>query len=58
MIALKWWQKVLKTDIVEEHTWEKSNGSLVHMFVDARSTPARCAAVLYIDGGLSLFHIT
>ena len=49
-IALKWWKAVLNRDVVETHPWKVDERALAHLFVDARSTPARCAAVLYLDG--------
>ena len=49
-IALKWWEAVLNRDVVETHYWKADERALTHLFVDARSTPARCAAVLYLDG--------
>ena len=48
--ALEWWLWVLKQDIVEEKAWGAPGSPPAHLFVDARSTPARCAAVLFIDG--------
>ena len=48
--ALKWWLWVLKQDIVQEKLWKTISSPPAHLFVDARSTPARCAAVLFIDG--------
>ena len=37
-------------DITEDTVWGEPRESLVHLFVDAASTPAWLAAVLYIDG--------
>ena len=48
--ALEWWLWVLKQDIVQEKPWKTVSSPPAHLFVDARSTPARCAAVLFIDG--------
>ena len=49
-VALRWWRYVLSLNICEEHPWVESSSPLAHLYVDARSTPARCAAVLFIDG--------
>jgi len=48
--ALKWWLQVLETDIVEERAWRTPELPPARLFVDARSTPPRCAAVLFING--------
>ena len=53
-IALKWWKAVLDRDVVETHYWKADERALTHLFVDARSTPARCAAVLYLDGSFQV----
>ena len=37
-------------EVVEERRWRVPESPLVHLFVDARGVPARCAAVLFIDG--------
>ena len=46
--ALEWWLAVLQNEITEVRAWHQSNTPICHMFVDAASTPARCAAVLFI----------
>ena len=48
--ALEWWDNVLAHDIAEQRVWEQSERPVCRLFVDAASTPARCAAVLFIDG--------
>ena len=48
--ALKWWCAILTWDLAEERTWEQSERAPVHLFVDARGQPPRCAAVLFVDG--------
>ncbi len=48
--ALLWWCEVLKYEICEERPWTMPRSSPLHLWVDARSTPPRCAAVLYADG--------
>ena len=50
LIALKWWLAVLQMGIVEERAWDLSCEPLLHLFVDARGVPPRCAAVLFING--------
>ena len=49
-IALRWWLRVLELDIVEDRSWHVPELPPARLFVDARSTPPRCAAVLFIDG--------
>ena len=41
---------MLELDIVEERSWYAPELPPVHLYVDARSTPPRCAAVLFING--------
>jgi len=48
--ALRWWTVVLQYDVVEERCWSVPERPLAHLFVDARGCPARCAAVLFVDG--------
>ena len=50
LIALKWWLVVLQMELTEERVWEMSNEPLLHLFVDARGVPPRCAAVLFFNG--------
>ena len=49
-IALKWWVAILELEIAEQRAWTAPERPPVYLFVDARGKPARCAAVLYIDG--------
>ena len=37
-------------DVAEERCWRAPESPVAHLFVDARGVPARCAAVLFIDG--------
>ena len=48
--ALRWWEHVLNLEIAEQRSWNQRSMSPAHLYVDARSTPPRCAAVLFIDG--------
>ena len=49
--ALRWWLRVLRLNITEELELLKSpERAICRLFVDAASTPAHCAAVLFIDG--------
>ena len=49
--ALQWWLYILDAGICEEHPWEAPETPLLHLFVDARGEPARCAAVLFSEEG-------
>ena len=40
----------MELDICEQHEWAEPNQPPVHLFVDARGSPPRCAAVLIVDG--------
>jgi hypothetical protein len=48
--ALQWWLSVLQQRVTELREWEQTIVPACHMFLDAASTPARCAAILFIDG--------
>ena len=48
-LALEWWLQVLEMDIAEERRFEGSASSTGHLFTDARSTPPRVAAVLFMS---------
>ena len=48
--ALWWWRGVLDMGIREKRPWLGKACSPVHLFCDARSTPPRVAAVLFVDG--------
>jgi hypothetical protein len=50
MRALLWWRDVLLHGVTEMRLWSVVCRGLCHLFVDAASTPARCAAVLFVDG--------
>ena len=45
-----WWCNTLVADICEEHEWKAPDSALAHMLVDARGSPAHCAAVLFVNG--------
>ena len=49
-VALKWWRRVLAMDLCEVHEWAADKKPVAHLFVDAAGSPARCAAVLFLDG--------
>ena len=51
-LALEWWLEVLQLRLVQQRSWRGSVAKPVHLFCDARSTPPRLAAVLFIDGGI------
>ena len=48
--ALKWWRKVLMHSVAEQRPWHEGHQRPCFLFVDAASSPARCAAVLFRDG--------
>ena len=48
--ALRWWLSVLDQGISECRPWAMSEAEPCRLFVDAASTPARLAAVLFCDG--------
>ena len=50
--CLQWWQEVFKLDLSQTKPWNEPQGQPVHLYVDARSTPPRLAAVLSVDGRL------
>ena len=50
LAALKWWLVVLVENVSEQRLWCGTDSRVCQLFVDAASTPARCAAVLCIDG--------
>ena len=52
---LIWWKTVLSLGIAEAIPWHNELSTPVHLFVDAASTPPRCAAVLVVDG---VYHYT
>lgn len=49
MEALRWWRHILGGEISETNAWLEDDSPPCHMFVDAASTPPRCAAVLVIN---------
>lgn len=48
--SLVWWLKALAEKVCEQRLWNMERKELLHMFVDARSTPPRVAAVLFKNG--------
>ena len=54
-VALSWWLAVLKSDIVETRRWHEPTGRPMHLFVDARGYPPRCAAILFTCDGRVLW---
>ena len=52
LTALKWWSEILSEDITESKARVEPKQRSCHLFVDAASTPPRCAAVLIMDGGV------
>ncbi len=48
-LALRWWHQVLSDSIAELHAWVPDVSGVAHLFVDAASTPARCAEILFIN---------
>ena len=51
--ALQWWSRVLRLEISETREWQHVDNGACHLFVDAASSPARCAAVLFHSGGIA-----
>ncbi|CAK0791693.1 unnamed protein product, partial [Prorocentrum cordatum] len=49
-LALHWWAQVLELRLREVASWKQGDMPAAHMFCDARSTPPRAAAVIFIDG--------
>jgi hypothetical protein len=48
--ALQWWLDVLRRKVSETRSWNEPLLTVCRLFVDAASTPPRCAAVLFVDG--------
>ena len=48
--SLLWWKTALESNLSELRSWEDSQQSVCRILVDAASTPACCAAVLFCDG--------
>ena len=51
-LALRWWQRVLSKAIAETYPWKREQLPPAVVLVDARGAPARCAAVLMVDGAI------
>ena len=47
-LALQWFLEVLSRNIAEERRFERVSSRTAHLFTDARSTPPRVAAVLFM----------
>ena len=54
--ALEWWRVMLTKGIAEFHDWEAPTGQPVHLFADARGSPAHVGAVLVVDGACYWTH--
>ena len=52
-VALEWWAEVLALELCETRAWVPDRREAAQLFVDARSTPPRVAAVLFLDGQAS-----
>ena len=49
-LVLLWFIELLEAGLVEARSWCEDDSEPARLFVDARSTPPRCAAVLFVDG--------
>ena len=49
-VALEWWADVLALELCEVRAWVPDQREAAQLFVDARGTPPRVAAVLFLDG--------
>lgn len=50
--TLVWWRTILADCRVEKYCWKQPDKSVVHLFCDAAGSPARIAAIAWIDGKL------
>ena len=50
LAALCWWRDTLQAGVAEERQWAMHDAPPCRLFVDAASSPARLAAVLFCDG--------
>ena len=48
--TLVWWLDVLRLGIAQKRYWDVAQRPPVHLFCDAAGSPARLAAVLWLDG--------
>lgn len=53
--ALRWWHEVLSRGVSEARPWKQCEQPPCRLFVDAASTPARLAGVLFCDGRVHYF---
>jgi hypothetical protein len=51
-MALRWWLEVLSLELRTTRQWFGNGGRHVHLFSDARSTPPRLGAVLFMCASL------
>ena len=49
-LCLQWWLEVLQVELKQYRPWQIPISSTVHLFADARGTPPRLAAVLFVGG--------
>ena len=49
-LSLEWWLEVLQLEMLQRRPWVRPTSSTVHLFADARGTPPRLAAVVFVDG--------
>ena len=48
-VSMIWWRAVLNENITEVRPWALPAGEFWHLFVDAATTPPKCAAVLFAN---------
>ena len=49
-LALRWWQEVFTHNLEQLWAWNRVPTKWAHVYADARGSPPRVAAVLFIDG--------
>ncbi len=55
--SLRWWLTVLELGLAEVREWKQSASPPVHLFCDARGSPAHLGAVLFADGRCFWTHM-
>ena len=55
--ALRWWIITLERGVAERRPWKLSEAPPCKLHVDAASTPARLAGVLFCDGSVQYFDV-